>query len=127
MKGHGEYNLTVNENIIRLELVGSFNIETARVVYRKLKKIIKTFKNKPYYIIENITHFLGATPEAYEVANKDNGWINQFNPPVMRLFIVSNTIHTSIALKQEKELAKQNLIYFNDEESALEWISEDSK
>lgn len=122
MKGHGDINLTITKNIIMFDVIGSFNEEGAKTGYKKLKKAIKSFKDSPYYIIENILKFTGATPQAYVTANKENEWINKHNPPVMRLFVVNDRIHTSIALNQEKELAKQNIMYFTDKESALDWV-----
>jgi hypothetical protein len=123
MWSHGDYTLSVDGNIIKLEAIGSFNLEGASKVYEEIKEIIMSFKDKPYYIVVNLLKFTGGTSEAYELSDKTNYWMNNFNPPVKRIYIVDNKIKMSITLSKEKELSKQNLVFFENEETANKWIS----
>lgn len=122
MRSHGNYNITVEGNIIKCYLSGSFNIECAEEFYTGLINEIKAIRNKPFFIYINVIEFIGATPEAYKKANDFNQWINENHPPKTRIYIINKDSKLSIALREEKDLAKQNIKIFKNDDDAKAWI-----
>lgn len=124
MFSHGNYELSVKDNIVNIVLTGSFNLEGSTKFCDELIEVIKSLNGNPYYIVQNVLNFEGGTPEAYKSADQANKWINENNPPIQRIFIIKDKTKLDIAMHEESELEKQNLLFFDTEEKAAEWLAE---
>lgn len=127
MEAHGEYHIELKSNVIKVKLFGSFNLEGANKYYHKIKKEIEDLNGIPYYLFINALDFEGATPDAYHEADGFSKWMNTFHPPKARIYVLKNKLQLKIALKEEDELNKQNILYFYNETEALDWLDKNNE
>lgn len=76
---HGDFEVSVDGNIIIVELKGSFNEYGAKALTEQIKATIETFAGVPFSIAVNDLALEGITPEAYEQLNNYNSWLNGQN------------------------------------------------
>lgn len=112
MISHGNFTIHTEGNIIKAELIGSFNIEGATEFYSRLIEQVESLGSAPYCILIDVLKFDGATPEAYQEANESNRWINNHYPPKARVYILTKELKLEIAIEEEDERLSQ----------AIEWI-----
>ena len=76
---HGESFITIDHNIIILKAKGSFNKYGISKLYKKLSLILNDFHEDGFKLLFDLIDVEGGTPEAYEVVNTFNIWLNDKN------------------------------------------------
>lgn len=123
MQEHGEYSVELFGNIIVSTLKGSFN-EVGTMKYTELVKAkIATLANAPFAMLIDDIALEGGTPEAYKVLNDYNTWLLE-QPLVAKALVINSTLQKAITLKLTPSLTKQNIEYFDDKASAMEWLEQ---
>lgn len=119
---HGDSSIELIDSTIFITLKGAFNEYGVQVWFEKLKTIVNQLHGKPFTILINYLEADGATPEAFQVANKYNSWLCEQN--LTAKAIVTSPILAAIDLAQinEKNRKQQNYKYFITVPSALEWL-----
>lgn len=118
---HGESTIVAKENIIHITLKGAFNEYGAIDVSKKTMEIIRNFNQKRFMLLVNLLNLDGATPEAFNISNEFNEWLNSQNMVAKAIVITSQVIK---AIDQQWVPSKvvQNIEYFDSENDALIWL-----
>ena len=119
---HGEFNINIDNNIIKIAIKGAFNDVGAKAVIEQLVQHIATLNNEPFAILGNLLEFEGGTPEVFAVSDEFNAWLNSKNMVAKALVFTSPAL---IMIEQTfvKSKEGQNIQYFADEENATAWIN----
>jgi len=123
---HGENTIIAKENIIHITLKGAFNEYGAIDVSKKTMEIIRNFNQKRFMLLVNLLNLDGATPEAFNISNEFNEWLNSQNMVAKAIVITSQVIK---AIDQQWVPSKvvQNVEYFDSEDDALRWLKNSSR
>ena len=68
--GHGSNQVSIQDNIITITLIGSFNEYDFKDIAQKVKQAVAEYNGKQFCILVNDVQLFGATPEAYEELEK---------------------------------------------------------
>ena len=111
----------VKENIIHVTLKGAFNEYGAKDVSKKAKEVILALNDKKFLVLVNLLSLEGATPEAFNISNEFNEWLNCQNMVAKAIVVTSQTIK---AIDQQWVPSKvvQNIEYFENEDAAFAWL-----
>ena len=118
---HGEVQLCYENNIIRATLIGAFNEQGAIQYTEGIKHIVKSLKGQKYAILVDNTKMQGGTPEAYQVLEEYNQWLNSTNI-VAKAMVVRTLITTELIYNLSPSIKLQNTKTFKNKESALLWL-----
>lgn len=118
---HGESTIIAKDNIIHITLKGAFNEYGAIGVSKTTMEIIRNFNQKRFMLLVNLLSLDGATPEAFNISNEFNEWLNSQNMVAKAIVITSQAIK---AIDQQWVPSKvvQNVEYFYSEDDALRWL-----
>jgi hypothetical protein len=119
---HGNSSIELIDSTVFITLKGAFNEFGVQIWFEKLKLIVKQLNGKPFSILINYLEADGATPEAFQVANKYNSWLCEQN--LTAKAIVASTLLAAIDLSQisEQNRVNQKYKYFTTVPSAIEWL-----
>lgn len=118
---HGSFVVRQIDNILFCRLTGSFNKEGIEGYINEIKHCFNNSEGTPLGMLIDNLAFEGGTPDAYQVFEQYNQWLN-YQPIVGKAFIVNSIMTKEIMLKQSPALRKQNIDFFNEEEDALTWL-----
>jgi hypothetical protein len=119
---HGDNTIILKENIIHITLKGSFNEYGAEKVSQKTSAIIKSLNQSKFLIFVDLLNLDGATPDAFNISNKFNGWLNGQNM-VAKAIVITSQVIKSIDQQWVPSKAVQNIEYFDNEDDALVWLN----
>ncbi|MDP7593105.1 MAG: hypothetical protein QF552_10525 [Litorilituus sp.] len=120
---HGEYTVLLVGNIIETKLKGSFNEYGALAYKRVIEQKVKEFQGKPFMMLVDDLALEGATPEAYDLMQEYTVWLSQ-QAMKAKACLVSSMAQKEIMLQRAPALKEQNVAFFKDRESALEWLNQ---
>jgi len=120
-EAHGEHFIRVDENIIYVTLIGSFNDIGAENVTRAMKATINRFNGTAFSILVNDLKVSGATPEAYAVVENYNQWLNGQNMTA-KAVVISSSVTLAIIEKYAPSRQQQNIATFDNEPDAIAWL-----
>lgn len=118
---HGEVQLCYENNIIRATLIGAFNEQGAIQYTEGIKHIVKSLKGQEYAILVDNTKMEGGTPEAYQVLEEYNQWLNHTNL-VAKAVVVETIITTELIKHLSPAIKLQTTKTFKNKASALRWL-----
>ncbi len=118
---HGVYRLVKKGYIIEVALSGAFNEFGAIDWTEAVKEAIASYHGKPFAILMDLTQAQGATPEAFEVGERYNEWLNTQNL-VAKAVVYGSHVLKDIELNIVKAKKKQHLKNFDDIEQARAWL-----
>lgn len=118
---HGDVQIILKNNIIVATLVGSFNENGAINYTEKVKDLVKILNGKEYAILVDNSNMEGGTPEAYQVLEEYNQWLNQTNL-VAKAMIVKTLITTDLIKSLSPSINLQTVRSFHDKKSAMKWL-----
>ena len=76
---HGEHIVNIQGNIIYTKVIGSFNELGVKSYTDPVISVVKKLERKRFAILVDNTELEGATPEAYQLLESYNLWLNQQN------------------------------------------------
>jgi len=118
---HGEVQICFENNIISATLIGSFNEEGAIKYTEGIKNIVKSLEGKKYAILVDNSDMEGGTPEAYQVLEQYNQWLNRTNL-VAKAIIVKTLITTELIKTLSPSIKLQTTKSFKNKKLALQWL-----
>lgn len=118
---HGDFELSLTDNILQIDLKGSFNEAGALALTTEIKDKLRSIQDKPIYIIVNDKELVGITPEGFAILEKYNQWLNSKNL-VAKAMVVNSSIIQDIDKRYIPSSTKQNIKFFTDLESARSWL-----
>lgn len=119
---HGSFEVRQENNILFCKLSGSFNEHGIQGYINTIKQCFIDSNGTPLGMLIDNLAFEGGTPEAYQVFEQYNQWLNH-QPIVAKAFIVNSVITKEIMLKQSPALKKQNIEFFKQEGEAFRWLN----
>ena len=119
---HGEYGITVDDNIISIAISEAFNEYCIIQLTAELKLIVSSFPHKAFFLIVDLLNSEGGTPEAFEESRKCNLWLDQQN--IIAKAILSDS-STFIAINEARlrRTDKQLIQYFHTRSDAIHWFN----
>ncbi|WP_158769795.1 hypothetical protein [Paraglaciecola sp. L1A13] len=122
---HGNYSISVEGNIIILELSGCFNEYGTQALTKNIIATIETFHGAPFSIVVSNLAVEGFTPEAYTELNRYNIWLNTQN---MVAKAMVSKINALVKIDDIRIPAKsaQNVAVFNNIPDAIKWLHSQS-
>jgi hypothetical protein len=122
-KQHGEVSFTLQGNIIIATLVGSFNEVGAQKYTEGLKDYINGLGKEAFAILVDNSLMNGGTPEAYQVLEKYNQWLNTINM-IAKAIVVQNSVTNDLIEFLSPSIKLQTVKSFNEKSAALVWLQE---
>tara|TARA_R110001592_G_scaffold70332_1_gene215630 strand:- start:469 stop:981 length:513 start_codon:yes stop_codon:yes gene_type:complete len=123
---HGHHSITVEDNIIVIELAGSFNEYGARALTDDIIRTIKKFKGAPFCILLNDFALEGITPAGFKKIDEYNVWLNTQN-----MIAKATVVKIDVLLKMEESRipakAQQNIKSFRNMPDAIHWLKIQTK
>lgn len=119
---HGEFEIDIDNNVIKVTVQGAFNDVGAKALVTQLKSLLISLDKQPFAILANLLAFDGGTPEVFIMSDEFNAWLNDKNMVAKALVFTSPAL---IAIEQAlvKSKTTQNIRYFEDENTALAWLN----
>ena len=118
---HGEVQICCENNIIRATLIGSFNEEGAIKYTEGIKDIVRSLEGQKYAILVDNLNMEGGTPEAYQVLEQYNQWLNGTNL-VGKAIIVKTLITTELIKSLSPSIKLQTTKSFKNRTLAIQWL-----
>ena len=118
---HGEVHIILEGNIVIATLIGAFNEKGAMKYTEGVKSIVKEFEGKKYAILVDNSNMEGGTPEAYQVLEEYNQWLNNTNL-VAKAMVVKTLITTELVESLSPSIKLQKTRSFQDKDLAFEWL-----
>ncbi|GGA86558.1 hypothetical protein GCM10011369_30780 [Neiella marina] len=118
---HGEFDVSVEGNIIHIVMAGSFNEYTIEAISKLIEQAIVGLENRPFYMLIDIRHVDGGTPEAYEASAEFNLWLDQQNL-VAKALITKSVLFQQINESRVREHSSQRVAYFDNVDAAKRWF-----
>ncbi|ENC6660018.1 MULTISPECIES: hypothetical protein [Aeromonas] len=121
---HGESSVDTNGFSIITTVSGAFNKEGALVWANAMKRAIERFAGRPFCILIDMQKQVGSTPEAIEVYNTFNTWLNE-QPLIAKAYVIASPVLHSITVARLPAVSGQNTRTFLCQEHAQKWLAEE--
>ena len=118
---HGDTHFSIKGKIIIATLSGAYNKNGAIQYTEGIKSIVKSFNGERYAILVDNTDMEGGTPEAYQVLEEYNQWLNNTNL-VAKAIVSNTTVTTDIIKSLSPSINLQKNMHFEDKETAMTWV-----
>ncbi|WP_426415210.1 hypothetical protein [Aestuariirhabdus sp. LZHN29] len=116
-RAHGQYSVTSKDAIIVLRLVGSFNEYSVQGIFDDVKAAVASLGCDAFAILIDARDYGGATPEALEVGNRYNIWLNE-NGLVAKAMILDASLVAEISHQNMEAVREQNVRKFSQQDAA---------
>jgi hypothetical protein len=118
---HGEVSIILKDNIIVATLIGAFNKKGAVEYTEGVKNLVKKLNDNKYAILVDNSCMEGGTPEAYQVLENYNQWLNKTNL-VAKAMVVKTTITADLIQTLSPSVKLQTTKTFHDKTLAFKWL-----
>lgn len=118
---HGEHQISIQDSIIYLKLIGSFNDVGAKNFTDAMKTVIATFNGAAFAILVDDLDVIGGTPEAYAELEKYNIWLNTQNMRA-KAMVIDSPVILAIINKYAPSREYQNIDVFVNRAEAVTWL-----
>ncbi|MCW3171554.1 hypothetical protein [Shewanella subflava] len=118
---HGEFSISLEGSIIKTKLMGSFNEFGAKRYTEAVIEVVKQLEGKPFAILVNNLELFGGTPEAYQVLEEYNKWVNQQHM-LAKAFVFNAAILATIMKNMSPSMKADNIQMFKTLEDAESWL-----
>lgn len=122
---HGDYEVTFIDNILIIKLIGSFNEYGAKELTEVIKERVESFQGKAFCMLVDDIKFHGFTPEAYQVVEESNKWLNMKNL-IAKAFLIKNAVQQELDNYFVPAKKEQNVKVFYELETAMKWLKKQS-
>ncbi len=120
-KAHGIVEVFIEESIITIKYVGELNGEGIELGLIELRKSIEQFTGQPFCILADDLELSGATPEAFEILNEFDNWVNT-QCLVAKATVIKSKVLLKIINSNIPARKNQNLRGFENIDEALQWL-----
>ncbi len=118
---HGKYNLSVQGQIIVVQVFQAWNLECVKGYFQDFKIFVQKQKFKQFGVLVDLRKFEGGTPEGIVYFGKISQWAND-NGQIARAQIINSSL-TEYILKQSTEGKEVFPIQsFDDVPQAMAWL-----
>ena len=118
---HGSYSISKEDDIIRYDVSGSFNGRGAKAWSEAVKSEIESLNGRPFKVLVSHLQLEGGTPEAYDIADAFNQWLNKQNM-LAKAIVSQSPIVEQIERRNVSAKQHQNICYFSTLDEAVTWL-----
>ena len=122
---HGSYSIDLKQGCIVVRLIGAFNCEGMALYIDAMKAAIQQIQSSKLSIVINHLEFEGAGPEALELINQYNSWLD-CHYIVNKAFVGTQAMYQYIAENKMTTGLNQCMQFFDSEEGAINWLLSES-
>lgn len=119
--GHGIIDIDIDGDIIIARYIGLFNVDGMERELTKLRQAVESIAPAPFAILVDNLSVEGGTPEAYEVLELFNQWLNT-QPLVAKATVSESSVKLKIVDERVPSRQLQNQRSFSTLESARRWL-----
>ncbi|WP_448211927.1 hypothetical protein [Colwellia sp. MEBiC06753] len=120
---HGDFSVSLINNIISSRLAGSFNEAGCLAYVAAVKEKVALLNAKPFVMLIDDLALEGGTPEAYVALEDYNRWLNT-QPIIAKAFLITFSSQKEIILQRTPSLAQQNIAFFKTRTDAEHWLEQ---
>lgn len=118
---HGDSFVTLSDNIIKTQLIGSFNRLGVEFYASNVKAVVAQLGDKPFAMLVDDLKVEGGTPAAFEALDEYNQWMNT-QQIVAKAIVIDSIAQVEIIKARTPAFKNQNIKFFVKEEDALIWL-----
>ncbi len=118
---HGNTTISIEEDIVIIKSIGSFNQESIKQSFQEVKTLIKSIFPKKFKMLADYPQVEGATPESFETIEEINIWLKSQNM-VAKAIVIKSSLLLSILKSRSPSRNTLNEKYFDDNNSAINWL-----
>lgn len=123
MNIHGEFEVSLDGNIICCKLSGSFNKQGSLAYQERTKELILSFDQQPFGMFIDIVDIEGGTQDAYDSVDEHHFW-QLSRPLIAKAYLVQSMAYRDIIMSQSPALELQNIQFFTDKGEAKIWLEQ---
>lgn len=116
-----KYDIEVKDAVIKLSMFGSFNLDIANSITKKIKIIIEELNDQPFYILVDLSTVEGGTPDGFERGRQFNLWLDGQNLKA-KAIICTSPLFKHISESRVRTSDIQLIEYFDNETDARRWF-----
>lgn len=120
---HGEYKITVDNNIVTICLKGSFNKQAVTCCTTEIKRIVEDNYPNKFCILFDNSEYTGCTPDGFETLEAFNQWLGDKNL-VAKAMVINSSMHLDIIDKRTPSRQNQKIKNFNCLAEAQNWLQQ---
>jgi len=113
--------MEIVDNILFLDISGPFNEYDIIAITEEVRLGIEQFHQKSFFLLIDIHHTEGGTPEGFEESRKFNLWLDEQNL-IAKAIICSSAAFIEINESRVRDTKKQRIQYFCNKETAMNWF-----
>ena len=122
---HGEFELSVQGDVVIMRFFRSWNIEGAQHFFEEYKKCIQEKQLKKFAVISDLRQLDGGTPEGIQFFSSISDWAES-KGQIARAMLLGGSLKEYILslVDMGKDLGETRILKkeFSCEEEALQWI-----
>lgn len=119
----GKFSIEIQSNLIHTRLSKSFNKDDISLWISEMKKTINSLQGEPFFMLVDELLATGATPEALELANEYNHWLNK-QALKAKAVVYSSSIYREIDKILLTAREAQNIAFFDNVSEAQKWLEQ---
>lgn len=119
----GKYSIEIQGSLIYTKLSESFNHEGISLWINEMKEAINSLNGHSFIMLVDELSATGATPEALELANNYNQWLNS-QALKAKAVVYSSTIYREIDISKLTARKDQNIAFFDNMSDAKTWLQQ---
>lgn len=124
MNEHGNYTVEKIDKTIYVTFTGMFNAPASAKISKLSKEHIASFNGEGFYLLIDLTHYEGSTPDAHEIGNEHAMWLETQNC-LGKAIVIKGQVVLDIVRSQQEFLNKSciNSQVFETEHEAKVWLT----
>lgn len=122
---HGDFEVSFIESILVVKLIGSFNEFGAIELTAAIKEKVKNLQGLAFCMLVDDIELNGFTPEAYQVVEENNKWLNK-QSLTAKAFLMRSHAQEVLDDHFVPSKKEQNVKVFRELETAIQWLKSQS-
>lgn len=118
---HGDFEVTFDNTILTVKLSGSFNEFGTLKLTECIKSNLESLNGQKFHMLVDDRELDGFTPEAYQVIEENNQWLDTQNL-IEKAFIMKSLVQESLDDHFVPSKKGQNTKAFADKTSVIAWL-----
>lgn len=122
---HGDFEVSFIGNILLVKLIGSFNEFGAMELTTVIKQKVKSLQGLAFCMLVDDIELHGFTPEAYQVVEEYNKWLNK-QSLAAKAFLTQSLVQEELHDYFVPSKKEQNVKAFCELKTAIQWLKSQS-
>lgn len=118
---HGEYQLILEGQILKVKCLGSWNIELVKRMAKEFKEVATSISDKPWACMVDLLDWQLGVPEMWEEIYLINKWSCKNNQK-FEVVVTNNTLMKSLLEKSHTAFTGVDTVVFYNQGYAKRWL-----